>query len=123
MLAPLALAAALAPALLGWIAVAPNRLLSPRAVPLPETGPATLARPVLLTRLRTAVTLSVATTAVGAVAGARCLGTPIVTGLANGNPAWVLQGAVLTAWLALLLDRALAVLAGPAASRTGEGAP
>ncbi len=43
MLVPLALAAALAPALLGWIAVAPNRLLSPRVVPLPETGPATLA--------------------------------------------------------------------------------
>jgi len=35
-LAPLAVAAAAAPALMGWIAVAPNRLLSPRVVPLPE---------------------------------------------------------------------------------------
>ena len=81
-----------------------------------------LARPVLLAGLRTAVTLSVATAAVGAVAGARCLGTPIITGLANGNPAWVLQGAVFTAWLALLLDRSLALLAGPVPSRTGEAA-
>ncbi|WP_426958185.1 ABC transporter permease [Muricoccus radiodurans] len=68
-----------------------------------------LAGPVLLAGLRVAVTLSVATTAVGAVAGARCLGTPIVIGLANANPAFVLQGAVFTAWLALLLDRALAL--------------
>jgi osmoprotectant transport system permease protein len=79
-----------------------------------------LARPVLLAGLRVAVTLSVATTAVGAVAGARCLGTPIVTGLANANPAYVLQGAVFTAWLALLLDHGLALLAGPVPSRTGE---
>ena len=74
------------------------------------------AGPVLLSGLRLAVTLSVATTAVGAVAGAPCLGTPIVTGLANANPAYVLQGALFTAWLALLLDRALALLAP-------EGAP
>ena len=74
-----------------------------------------LARPVLLSGLRLAVTLSVATTAVGAVAGAPCLGTPIVTGLANANPSYVLQGALFTAWLALLLDRALALLAAPLA--------
>jgi len=79
-----------------------------------------LARPVMLSGLRVAVTLSVATAAVGAVAGARCLGTPIVTGLANANPAYVLQGALFTAWLALWLDRALGRLAGPGASRSGE---
>ncbi|MFC0387746.1 ABC transporter permease subunit [Muricoccus vinaceus] len=42
-LAPLALAAGLAPLLLGWIAVAPNRLLSPRPAALAETGPVLLA--------------------------------------------------------------------------------
>lgn len=74
-----------------------------------------LARPVMLAGLRVAVTLSVATTAVGAIAGTRCLGTPIVTGLANANPSYVLQGAIFTAWLALLLDRALGLLAPAAA--------
>nr|WP_245215612.1 ABC transporter permease subunit [Pararoseomonas baculiformis] len=79
-----------------------------------------LARPVLLSGLRVAVTLSVATTAVGAIAGARCLGTPIISGLANANPAYVLQGALFTAWLALLLDRALGLLAAEGGSRMGE---
>jgi osmoprotectant transport system permease protein len=42
-LAPLALGAALAPLLFGWISVAPNRLLSPRVVALPAMGTVTLA--------------------------------------------------------------------------------
>lgn len=66
-----------------------------------------LALPVIQAGLRVAVVLAIATTAVGAVAGAQCLGTPIVTGLANGNTAWVLQGAIFTAWLALIADQAL----------------
>ncbi|HWX51250.1 MAG TPA: ABC transporter permease [Roseomonas sp.] len=66
-----------------------------------------LALPVIQAGLRVAVVLSIATTAVGAVAGASCLGTPIIVGLANGNTAWVLQGAIFTAWLALIADRAL----------------
>ena len=66
-----------------------------------------LALPVIGASLRVAVVLSIATTAVGAVAGAQCLGTPIVVGLANGNAAWVLQGAIFTAWLALIADQAL----------------
>ncbi|MFC3125869.1 ABC transporter permease [Pseudoroseomonas globiformis] len=69
-----------------------------------------LAMPVIQSGLRVSVTLAIATTAVGAVAGVNCLGTPIVTGLANGNPAWVLQGALVTAWLALLVDQCLAIL-------------
>lgn len=72
-----------------------------------------LAWPVLLSGWRVALTVSVATTAVGAVAGARCLGTPIIIGLSNANPAYVLQGAVFTAWLALLLDRGMGLLSRP----------
>jgi osmoprotectant transport system permease protein len=71
-----------------------------------------LALPVIRAGLRVAVVLSIATTAVGAVAGAQCLGTPIVVGLANGNTAYVLQGAIFTAWLALLADQALRLLPG-----------
>ncbi|MFC7553092.1 ABC transporter permease [Pseudoroseomonas wenyumeiae] len=69
-----------------------------------------LALPVVLSSLRLAVVLSIATAAVGAMAGAECLGTPIVVGLANNNGAYVLQGGLFTAWLALLADRALALL-------------
>ncbi|WP_237182912.1 ABC transporter permease [Roseomonas marmotae] len=70
-----------------------------------------LALPVVLSGLRLAVVLSIATAAVGAMAGAECLGTPIVVGLANNNGAYVLQGGLFTAWLALLADRTLALLA------------
>jgi osmoprotectant transport system permease protein len=69
-----------------------------------------LALPVVLSGLRLAVVLSIATAAVGAMAGAECLGTPIVVGLANNNGAYVLQGGLFTAWLALLADRTLALL-------------
>jgi osmoprotectant transport system permease protein len=81
------------------IGMGPARILAQVELPL--------ALPVIQAGLRVAVVLAIATTAVGAVAGAQCLGTPIVTGLANGNAAWVIQGAVFTAWLALIADRAL----------------
>jgi osmoprotectant transport system permease protein len=67
-----------------------------------------LAAPPILDGLRVAAVLAVATAAVGAVAGASCLGSPIIAGLVNGNPAWVVQGAVLTALMAFAVDSALA---------------
>jgi osmoprotectant transport system permease protein len=80
----------------------PARVLAQIEIPL--------ALPVILSGLRLAVVLSIATAAVGAMAGAECLGTPIVVGLANNNGAYVLQGGLFTAWLALLADRSLALL-------------
>lgn len=85
------------------IGMGPWRMLAQIEMPL--------ALPVVLSSLRLAVVLSIATAAVGAMAGAECLGTPIVVGLANNNGAYVLQGGLFTAWLALLADRALALLA------------
>lgn len=70
-----------------------------------------LAAPPILAGLRVAAVLAVATAAVGAVAGARCLGTPIIAGLVNGNPAWVVQGAVLTGLMAFAVDGLLGALA------------
>ncbi|MBR0651666.1 ABC transporter permease [Roseomonas terrae] len=70
-----------------------------------------LAAPPILAGLRVAAVLAVATAAVGAVAGATCLGTPIIAGLVNGNPAWVVQGAVLTGLMAFAVDGLLAALA------------
>lgn len=73
-----------------------------------------LAAPPILAGLRVAAVLAVATAAVGAVAGASCLGTPIIAGLVNGNPAWVVQGAVLTGLMAFAVDGLLGALARPA---------
>ena len=84
------------------IGMGPWRMLAQIEMPL--------ALPVVLSSLRLAVVLSIATAAVGAMAGAECLGTPIVVGLANNNGAYVLQGGLFTAWLALLADRSLALL-------------
>lgn len=70
-----------------------------------------LAAPVVLSALRVALATSVGTAAVGALAGAETLGTPIVLGLQNQNQLLVLQGAAATAALAFLADAAL-LLAG-----------
>ena len=69
-----------------------------------------LAAPVLLSALRVALATSVGTAAVGALAGAETLGTPIVLGLQNQNQLLVLQGAAATAALAFLADGALLLL-------------
>jgi osmoprotectant transport system permease protein len=63
-----------------------------------------LALPVIVEALRVAFILSVATTAVGALAGAATLGTPIVIGLQNQNEIYILQGAAATGALAFLAD-------------------
>jgi osmoprotectant transport system permease protein len=66
-----------------------------------------LAAPVVLAALRVALATAVGTAAVGALAGAETLGTPIVLGLQNQNQLLVLQGAAATAALAFLADGAL----------------
>ncbi|WP_311274143.1 ABC transporter permease subunit [Methylobacterium sp. WCS2018Hpa-22] len=70
-----------------------------------------LALPGLVDALRTALVLAIATTAVGALAGASTLGTPIVAGLQNQNVLPMLQGALATAALAFLCDAVLLGLA------------
>ncbi|SFG70730.1 ABC transporter permease [Methylobacterium gossipiicola] len=71
-----------------------------------------LAAPEVVESLRTALVLAVATAAVGALAGANTLGTPIVAGLQNQNIVPMLQGTTATAALAFLGDAALVGLAG-----------
>ncbi|WP_246696652.1 ABC transporter permease subunit [Methylobacterium planeticum] len=70
-----------------------------------------LAAPAIIETLRTALVLAVATAAVGALAGAATLGTPIVAGLQNQNLVPMLQGAAATAALAFLCDAAMLGLA------------
>jgi osmoprotectant transport system permease protein len=48
--------------------------------------------------------VGVATATIGATIGAGGLGAPIISGLANSDPAVTLQGGLLAAGLALVLD-------------------
>lgn len=63
-----------------------------------------LARPVIVAGIRTSVTINIATAALGATVGASNLGEPIIAGIVNGNTAYIVQGAVLIALLALTVD-------------------
>lgn len=82
-----------------------------------------LSAPVILAGIRVSVVINVATATIGAIAGAGGLGAPIISGLVNADPAVTLQGAILTAWLALVLDAYLGavergLVTGTAASRS-----
>jgi osmoprotectant transport system permease protein len=68
--------------------------------------------------VRVAVILAIATAAVGALAGASTLGTPIIIGLQNQNEIYILQGAAATGALAFLADGLLLVLLGLLGTRS-----
>ncbi len=63
-----------------------------------------LAARVIAAGVRTSVVINVGTATVGAVAGAGGLGVPIVGGLVRDNTAFVLEGALTAAFLALTAD-------------------
>jgi len=63
-----------------------------------------VAAPVIFTGVRISVIVGVATATIGATIGAGGLGAPIISGLANSDPAVTLQGGLLAAGLALILD-------------------
>ncbi len=63
-----------------------------------------LAAPIILAGIRVSVVINVSTATIGAIANAGGLGSPIINGLVNLDPAVTLQGALLAAGLALILD-------------------
>ncbi len=67
-----------------------------------------VAAPVIFTGVRVCVIVGVATATIGATINAGGLGGPIISGLANLDPAVTLQGGLLAAGLALILDAYLA---------------
>jgi osmoprotectant transport system permease protein len=71
-----------------------------------------IAAPVIFGGIRISVIVAVATATIGSTIGAGGLGAPIISGLANSDPAVTLQGGLLAAGLALILDAYLAALAG-----------
>lgn len=66
-----------------------------------------IAAPVIFAGVRVGVIVGVATATIGATINAGGLGGPIISGLANFDPAVTLQGGLLAAGLALILDRYL----------------
>lgn len=69
-----------------------------------------LAAPVILAGARISLVIGVGTAAIASTVGARTLGLPIIVGLNGSNTAYVLEGAVLVALLALTLDQGLELL-------------
>lgn len=64
-----------------------------------------LAAPVILTGVRVSVVIGTGTAAIASTVGAKTLGLPIIVGLNGSNTAYVLQGALLVALLAVTLDQ------------------
>ncbi len=64
-----------------------------------------LAAPVIIAGVRTSVIINIGTAAIASTVGAKSLGSPIIIGLSGFNTAYVIQGAVLVALLALVVDR------------------
>jgi osmoprotectant transport system permease protein len=62
---------------------------------------------VILAGVRIAVVVDIGTATIGAVAGAGGLGRPIMAGLTNERPAYVVEGAVVAALLAYAVDLVL----------------
>lgn len=63
-----------------------------------------LAMPVMLSGIRTSVIINIGTAAVASTVGAKTLGSPIIIGLNGNNMAYVVQGALLVALLAIVVD-------------------
>jgi osmoprotectant transport system permease protein len=64
-----------------------------------------LAAPVILAGIRTSVVINIGTAAIASTVGAKTLGLPIIVGLSGFNTAYVIQGALLVALLAIVADQ------------------
>lgn len=64
-----------------------------------------LSLPVILAGVRISVIINIGTAMIGALVGAGGLGVPVTAGLAHYNLAFILEGAIPAALLALLADR------------------
>jgi osmoprotectant transport system permease protein len=69
-----------------------------------------IASPVIMAGVRTSAVISVGTATLGATIGAGGLGAPIIAGLIGQNPAYVIQGAVIAALFAIVVDSSLEML-------------
>lgn len=63
-----------------------------------------LAAPVIVSGIRTSVIINIGTAAIASTVGTQSLGSPIIIGLSGFNTAYVLQGAIVVALLAIIVD-------------------
>lgn len=70
-----------------------------------------LAAPVIIAGIRTSVIINIGTATIASTVGASTLGTPIIIGLSGFNTAYVIQGAILVALAAIIVDRGFERLA------------
>lgn len=63
-----------------------------------------LAAPVVVAGIRTSVIINIGTAAIASTVGTKTLGSPIIIGLSGFNTAYVIQGAVVVAMLAIIID-------------------
>lgn len=71
----------------------------------------TLAAPIIVAGIRTSVIINIGTATIASTVGASTLGTPIIIGLSGFNTAYVIQGAILVALAAIIVDRGFERLA------------
>lgn len=64
-----------------------------------------LAAPVIVAGIRTSVIINIGTATIASTVGANTLGTPIIIGLSGFNTAYIIQGALLVALAAIVVDR------------------
>jgi osmoprotectant transport system permease protein len=79
-----------------------------------------LALPVILAGIRLSVVVSIATATIGSTVAAHTLGEVIIAGLTTDNTAWVLQGGLVVAVLAVLVYDGLSALERRLTVRTGR---
>jgi osmoprotectant transport system permease protein len=79
---------------------------------------APLALPIWIAGVRTSVIINIGTATIASTVGAKTLGSPIIVGLSGFNTAYVLQGAILVALLAMATDMVFERLAQRVAWQT-----
>jgi osmoprotectant transport system permease protein len=79
-----------------------------------------LALPVILTGIRLSVVISLATATIGSTVAAKTIGEVIIAGLLSNNLAFVLQGGLIVAVLAVLIYDAFTAVEHIAARRSGR---
>jgi osmoprotectant transport system permease protein len=78
-----------------------------------------LALPVILAGIRLSVVINLGTATIGSTVAAKGLGEVIIAGLLSNNTAYVLQGGLIVALLAMLLFDGMVALEGVATRRLG----
>ncbi len=78
-----------------------------------------LALPAILAGIRLSAVISLSTATIGSTVAARTLGEVIIAGLQSSNLAFILQGGLIVAALAVLIHSGLSMLEAKAARRAG----